>query len=176
MSTGSVDAHHAADDCPDDAELTDTIVALMSYNIGIHNNELNNKNSWAATYGALQRDIKAAFEHEVGIQILLLSEFGNMFTSFDEKLKDGLEQPTGKTVHSLSELLEDLLANIGLARIRVLADPPYVALIDSRWWHVKEHDVILKLCTKEDIKVVHLILEHVQTKRTPAVFQCSHAR
>ena len=95
MSTDSVDAHRAADDCPDDAELTDTIVALMSYNIGIHNNELNNKNNWAAKYGALQRDIKAAFEHEVGIQILLLSEFGNMFTSFDEKLNDGLEQPTG---------------------------------------------------------------------------------
>ena len=48
MSTGSVDAHHVADSCPDDAELADTIVALMSYNTGIHNNELNNKNSWAA--------------------------------------------------------------------------------------------------------------------------------
>ena len=59
--------------------------------------------------------------------------------------------------------MEDLLANIGLAHIRVLADPPYVALIDSRWWRVKEHEVILKLCSREDIKVVHLILEHVQT-------------
>ena len=56
-----------------------------------------------------------------------------------------------------------MLANIGLAHIRVLADPPYVALIGSQWWRVKEHDVILKLCTREDIKVVHLILEHVHT-------------
>ena len=67
MRADSVDAHHAADDCPDDADLTDTIVALMSYNIGIHNNELNNDNNWAAKYGAPQRDIKAAFEHAVGI-------------------------------------------------------------------------------------------------------------
>ena len=68
-----------------------------------------------------------------------------------------------KTVHSLRELLEDLLENIGLAHIHVVADPPYVALIDSRWWRVIEHEVLQDLCSKEDIKVVHLILEHVQT-------------
>ena len=95
-----------------------------------------------------------------------------MFVSFDEKLKDGLEQPSGKTVRSLSELLEDLLANIGLARIRVLADPPYVALIDSRWWRVIEHEVLQDLCSKEDIKVVHLILEHVHTA---ALLRCFNA-
>ena len=83
MSTDNVDAHHAADDCPDDAELTDTIVALMSYNIGINNNELNNKKNWAATYGELQGYAKAVFDHEAGIQILFLSEFGNMFVPFD---------------------------------------------------------------------------------------------
>ena len=70
--------------------------------------------------------------------------------------------------------MEDLLANIGLAHIRVVADPPYVALIDRQWWRVKEHDVLLKLCAREDIKVVHLTLEHAD-KRTPQVLQCSHA-
>ena len=96
MSTGSVDAHHVVGNCPDDAELADTIVALMSYNIGINNNELNNKKTWAATYGELQDDIKAAFDHEAGIQILLLSEFGNMFTSCDEMICRGHRQPSGK--------------------------------------------------------------------------------
>ena len=81
-----------------------------------------------------------------------------MFLSVDEKLNDGLEQPSGKNGPPLSELLDDLLANSGLAHIRVLADPPYAALIDSRWWRVKEHEVILKLCSREDIKVVHLTL------------------
>ena len=48
MSTGSVDAHHVADDCLDGAELTETIDALLSYNIGLQNHEVNNKNNWAA--------------------------------------------------------------------------------------------------------------------------------
>ena len=93
---GSVDGHRAADSCPDDAGLAETIVALMSYNIGIQNNELDNNRKWAVTYRKLQDDIKAAFEHEVGIQILLLSEFGNMFTSCDEKFCRGHRQPIGK--------------------------------------------------------------------------------
>ena len=42
----------------------------------------------------------------------------------DLKLRSGVRQPTGVTVNSLSELLENLLANIGLA------------LVDSQWWHV----------------------------------------
>ena len=101
-STGSVDAHHVADSCLVDAELTDTIVALMSYNIGINNNELNNKKNRVAKYGALQVDIKVAFDHEAGFQILFLSEFGNMFTSFDLKLYRGLRQPSGKKRSTLS--------------------------------------------------------------------------
>ena len=40
------------------------------------------------------------------------------------KLRSGVRQPTGVTVYSLSELLENLLANIASA------------LVDSQWWHV----------------------------------------
>ena len=68
--------------------------------------------------------------------------------------------------------MKDLLANIGLAHIHVVADPPYVALIDSRWWRVIEHEVLQDLCSKEDIKVVHLILEHVHTA---ALLRCFNA-
>ena len=92
---GSVDGHHAADSCPDDVGLAETTVALMSYTIGINNNELDNNRKWAVTYRELQDDIKAAFDHVCEIQILLLSEFGNMFISFDEKLCRGHRQPSG---------------------------------------------------------------------------------
>ena len=50
---GSADGHHAADSCLDDVELADATVALMSYNIGINNNEPNNKMNWAVTYREL---------------------------------------------------------------------------------------------------------------------------
>ena len=93
---GSVNGHHVVDSCPDDVGLSEATVALMSYTIGVNNNELNNNRKWAVTYRKLQDDIKAAFEHEVGIQILLLSEFGNMFTSCDEKLCRGHRQPSGR--------------------------------------------------------------------------------
>ena len=48
----------------------------------------------------------------------------------DLKLRSGVRQPIGVTVYSLSELLENLLANIGLA------------LVDSQWWHVIHHEVL----------------------------------
>ena len=60
---GSADGHHAADSCLGDVELADTTVALMSYNIGINNNEPNNKMNWAVTYRELWDDTKVAFDH-----------------------------------------------------------------------------------------------------------------
>ena len=60
---GSVDSHHAADSYPDDIELADATVALMSYIIGINNNEPDNQMNWAVTYRELRDDIKVALDH-----------------------------------------------------------------------------------------------------------------
>ena len=95
-----------------------------------------------------------------------------MFTSIDLVFSSGVQQPTGATVYSVSELFENLLAHIGLPHIRVVAYPPYVALIDSRWWHVIKHEVLQDLCSKKDIKVVHVISEHV---RSAALLRCFSA-
>ena len=95
------------------AALTDTTIALMSYNIGIQNNEVG-ANYWENKYERLQDDVKSAFNHETGIQVLLLSEFGNMFISIDSILSCGVLQPTGNKVYSTKELFEDLLASIHL--------------------------------------------------------------
>ena len=47
--------------------------------------------------------------------------------------------------------------------ILVVANAPYVALIDSKCWQVKYREVLVKNCTKEDIKIQHLLLQHVKT-------------
>ena len=87
---GSVDAHHAA------TAITDAPVALMSYNIGINNNEptgTKSGSSWhTMKYKKLQDDVKAAFHHGAGIQILLLSEFGNMVSSIDKEFASGVSE------------------------------------------------------------------------------------
>ena len=145
------------------AALTDTTIALMSYNIGINNNEVG-ANYWENKYRKLQNDVRSAFTHAAGIEVLLLSEFGNMFKSIDAILSSGFKQPTGHWVYSTEELFEDLLADIDIKHICVYANAPYVALIDSECWQVRHREVLEKLCTKEDIIVQHLILEHVDTK------------
>ena len=106
---GSVDTHHAADAFTD--------FALMSYNIGIQNAEIYGGKNWTNKYKRLQDDVKSAFEHKVGIQVLLLSEFGNMFDDIDRHLRSGkltkeLDQYTrahgyGK-LQSTGEMLENL--------------------------------------------------------------------
>ena len=161
---GSVDTHHAAD--------TFTDFALMSYNIGIQNAEIYGGKNWTNKYKRLQDDVKSAFKHKVGIQVLLLSEFGNMFDDIDRHLRSGVAQPTGHKVRSTCELFEDLLKSIKLSHIHVVADPPYVALIDSECWQVEHHEVLENICTKHDIKVQHLILKHVNTLET---FRCFNA-
>ena len=163
----SVDAHHAAD------AFTGTTVALMSYNIGIINNEIQNSNKWAQKYMKIRDDVKSAFNHDTGIQVLLISEFGNVFNSIDEILPySGVPltrpRPTrdgtySATVYCTRELFENLLADIDLPHIHVVADAPYVALIDSQCWRVKLREVLDSVCTNKDVKVQHLILEHVDT-------------
>ena len=162
----SVDAHHAGHAFPD------TVLALMSYNIGIQNKEVHSGRNWTQKYKRIRDDVESVFTNKAGIQVLLISEFGNMFDDIDGVLSSGVAQPTGRKVRSTRELFEDLLASIKLPHIRVVADPPYVALIDSECWRVEHHEVLKNLCTKHDIKVQHLILKHVNTLET---FRCFNA-
>ena len=133
----SVDAHHAGD------AFTNTILALMSYNIGIQNAEIHTGRKWTEKYAKLRNDVQSVFTNQCQIQVLLISEFGNMFESIDRKLSCGVTQPTGRKVYCTRELFEDLLANINLPHIHVVADPPYVALIDSECWRVKHRETVV---------------------------------
>ena len=81
----------------------------------------------------------------------------------DLKLRSGVRQPTGVTVYSLSELLENLLANIGLA------------LVDSQWWRVIHHEALQNICTKQEIKSSAFEFETCAHIGTPQMLQCSHA-
>ena len=95
-------------------------------------------------YKKLRNDVESAFTNtEAGIQVLLISEFGNMFDSIDRILACGVTQPTGRKVKCTRELFEDSLANINLPHIHVVADPPYVALIDSECWRVKHRETVV---------------------------------
>ena len=66
-ASGSVDAHHAADD------ITDTTLALMSYNIGIQNAEIRSSRKWTGKYTRPLEDVRSAFTKKVGIQVLASS-------------------------------------------------------------------------------------------------------
>ena len=63
-SSSSADAHRAADGSPD------TMVALMSYNVGIQNKEIARK-QWRkedGKYQKLRKDVQETFEHDTGNQ------------------------------------------------------------------------------------------------------------
>ena len=62
------------------------MVALLSYNVGIMNNAISGKN-WnqiSGRYNKLRKDVADTFYHDASIQIMLISEFGEML----KKLSD----------------------------------------------------------------------------------------
>ncbi len=151
------------------------MVALMYYNVGIHNSEVGSK-KWAKSggrYDRLKGDIRKIFSSDHAIQILLLSEFGNMLENIDDaickarmpiqKLScDGVLQPVVELTNT-KELFEQLLAELDLQHIKVEANPPYVALINSLFWKTEKCEAVDKICTQQGLKVQHLILRHVHT-------------
>ena len=66
-------------------------------------------------YNRLKNDVQKTFEHDTGIQILLISEFGHMFNR----------------IVNAAEILTTLLAELDLTHIHFEAMAPYVALIDK---------------------------------------------
>ena len=125
-------------DSDDDANMSpDTTVTLVSYNIGLHNNEVTGK-AWATPEGKrekLRSDAKEIFAHGQGIHIALFSEVGNMF----DKLSDATAE----------NIFNDIIAELNMPYIEVKANAPYVALINTDWWQVSECKLIGNLCTKK---------------------------
>ena len=145
-ASGSVDAHYA---------VTNTTVAVMSYNVGIMNTQIMGSH-WAPKYELLRDDIKSIFAHEVGVQALLLSEFGNMLHPMKTS--------------STNEVFQELLNDLELPHIEIKAAPPYVALIDTNCWRVSKHQLLHNMCSKAELKIQHLILEHVDSLETLRCF------
>ena len=129
----------------------DFVVALMSYNVGINNNEIG-KSKWDSPGGKfvrLQNDVENAFDLErgIGIQILLISEFGNM----------------EKKVTNSDDIITGIVKTLDLSNIHVEAMPPYIALIDRTCWTVQQCEILNTLCDKGDFEVQHLLVRHVDT-------------
>jgi hypothetical protein len=140
-SCSSADSHRA------DRVSPDTMAALLSYNVGIQNAEITGK-KWTkkdGKYNLLKNDVQKTFEHDTGIQILLISEFGNMFD----------------TISNAAEIFTTLLAELDLTHIHFEAMPPYVALIDKNCWQVKKSERMTKLCDHRGICVHHLVVQCV---------------
>ena len=76
--SGSVGTHHTASGSVGTHPTVSFIAAVAFYNIGVQNKEINSKN-WTKKARRIKKDIDATFSSDHGIQVLLLSEFGNMY-------------------------------------------------------------------------------------------------
>jgi hypothetical protein len=135
----SVGAHHAGE-----------TIALMSYNIGFNNEEvLSGTHNFELKKLKLEADIASAFTNEIGIQALLLCEFGNMFDTLDRHL----EAQFGVTVVGYFEnIVRDIPNRLPtMDSIRVVAKAPYVALVDSDYWQITCHHV-RSMCDEKNIR------------------------
>ena len=141
-----------------DSHRADTMVALLSYNVGIHTAELTGKKkNWQKVngkYDMLKNDVENAFTHDTGIQILLISEFGHMFNK----------------ISNAAEIFTTMLAELDLTHIHFEAMAPYVALIDKTSWQVKNRKCMTKLCDHPCFFVQHLVVQHVDTGELLRIF------
>ena len=83
----SAGSHRAGHTSAGEHRAGHNVVALMSYNVGIHNNEVNTMYKPSGKYEPFKADIIRALTSEHGNQIMLKSEFGNMIDSIDKKLR-----------------------------------------------------------------------------------------
>ena len=115
VTPASVGSHHAGD----------IVAAVVFYNVGVLNTEVTGKN-WEKTLtgkaAKLACDIDAMFASDHGIEVVLLSEFGNMYACIDDKWK------TAKPVGSTQLFFEAIVNKLNLNEdIVVYALPPYVS-------------------------------------------------
>jgi hypothetical protein len=146
VTPASVGSHHAGD----------IVGAVTSYNLGVQNDEVTSKN-WEKPTGKADRilwDIEAMFASRHGIQVVLLSEFGNMYACVDDKWKKA--KPAGSTL----SFFQDIVKKMNNEDIVVHALPPYVALVDSSVWEVQFCEKLSELCDYKANFAMHLLLRH----------------
>ena len=133
-NSSSADSHRA----------DSTMVALMSYNIGLVNDEYFGQKFRKANgkYDRLKDDVQEAFANELGIQILLLSEFGHMF----DKLPD------------VTKFFTVLLEELNLKHVHLEVAAPYVAMIDTNAWQVTKHESFFCRIILHTSVAVHTLL------------------
>ncbi len=93
----SVGSHHTGD----------TVVAMAYYNLGVQNMQVTGKN-WNKKGGTAQliaKDIEAIFSAKHGIEVVLLSGFGNMYDSIDKSWRQSSVGPHHVASNSSSQCL-----------------------------------------------------------------------
>ena len=149
----SVGSHHT----------DDTVVAIAYYNLGVQNLQVTGKH-WNKKGGAAQliaKDIEAIFSAKHGIQVVLLSEFGNMYRSIDKSFRQRSVGPLDRAAsNSTVSFFQALLKDLKLDDITVHALAPYVALVNSEVWEVEKCEALFGLCSKRENFAMHLLLKH----------------
>ena len=126
---------------------------MVFYNIGILNAMINsNKGTWCKRYHLLKKDLRKIFHSEKSVQAVFVSEFGNMENTIDDDLQrlvdetlQGSNLNLDQNPHirsSTQAVFEQLVRDIDQPNIKVIAHPPYVALIVTDEWSVL-HDSTL---------------------------------
>ena len=148
----SVGAHHAVPEPPaSGTSVGDLVVAFMSYNIGLQNAEIRSPNMYkpGQKYDKLKADISSAFSSDHAIQVLLISEFCNMFQTIDAELRSsGLGACPATNTKVFFEQLLQQIDLVDANSIVVVANAPYVALVNSRYWNIMKHQLQNALCSK----------------------------
>ena len=134
----SVGSHHAED----------IVSSLVSYNIGVQNREVIGR-KWYRKAHLILRDMLAIFESSHGVQVALLSEFGNMYACIDDQWESDTKS-----------FFEGIVREMHNDDLSVFALPPYVALVDSSVWEVKLCEKVFELCDIKGNFAMHLLLLH----------------
>ena len=137
------------------------VVAFAFYNVGIQNNELlGAKFKKREKQEKLKIDIKATFNAEVGIQALFIPEFGNMYEIFV------------KNAETTNQIFEEMLRDIHMTHLVVKVLPPYIAIVDPKYWDVLDCIKCGNLCTEKRNFAMMLSLEHTQSGAKMGVANC----
>ena len=137
--------HHAE-------QRNDGRLCVVSYNVGVNNNEIEKIRNKEAKYKKLLADIKQTFTSEHSITIMLMCEFGY---HFDRISND-----------EITKVFEMILRDLRLQHIKVFANAPYVALINTSVWSVLQRATQLLPCRCDGIRAQHLIVKDVETHIT----------
>ena len=139
---------------------------MLSYNLGVQNDQAHKIVNKGDLYQRLTDDIRRTFTNEHNITIMLISEFGNMWNVIDYELKSHGCSAMASTEGVFTTILHELK----LDYIKVYANAPYAALIDSRVWFVTERRVVNNLCAVKKLFAQHLIVTHMNTNLSVRVW------